>query len=137
MRGNWFAIAFIASVTSLATQTLEGYGRQVSFPLPANSAGRTYGEPRPGAPRTVSDGQVEQVVIQTLENRPRGQTHWSTLVSETDPLSRSFHASPGLRILEKNRVCQDFCVNDLDFVLGFGFVVALGFAVRESWEAVR
>ena len=28
-----------------------------------------------------------------------------------------------------NRVCQVFCVNDLDFVLGFGFVVALGFAV--------
>jgi hypothetical protein len=27
------------------------------------------------------------------------------------------------------RVCQVFCVNDLDFVLGFGFVVALGFAV--------
>jgi hypothetical protein len=25
-------------------------------------------------------------------------------------------------------VCQVFCVNDLDFVLGFGFVVALGFA---------
>jgi hypothetical protein len=24
-------------------------------------------------------------------------------------------------------VCQVFCVNDLDFVLGFGFVVALGF----------
>jgi hypothetical protein len=27
------------------------------------------------------------------------------------------------------RVCQVFCVNDLDFVLGFGFVLALGFAV--------
>jgi hypothetical protein len=26
-------------------------------------------------------------------------------------------------------VCQVFCVNDLDCVLGFGFVVALGFAV--------
>jgi hypothetical protein len=26
-------------------------------------------------------------------------------------------------------VCQVFCVNDLDFVLGVGFVVALGFAV--------
>jgi hypothetical protein len=29
----------------------------------------------------------------------------------------------------QTRVCQVFCVNDLDFVLGFGFVVALGFAV--------
>ena len=37
-----------------------------------------YDEPRPGAPRTVSDAQVEQVVIQTLESTPRGETHWST-----------------------------------------------------------
>src|SRR6266436_6866418 len=37
-----------------------------------------YDEPRPGAPRQVSDAQVEQVVIQTLESTPRGQTHWST-----------------------------------------------------------
>jgi len=37
-----------------------------------------YDEPRPGAPRKVTDAQVEQVVIQTLESTPRGQTHWST-----------------------------------------------------------
>ena len=37
-----------------------------------------YDEPRPGAPRQVSDGQVEQVVIRTLESTPRGETHWST-----------------------------------------------------------
>src|SRR5712691_3645844 len=37
-----------------------------------------YDEPRPGTPRTVSAAQVEQVVIQTLESTPRGQTHWST-----------------------------------------------------------
>jgi transposase len=37
-----------------------------------------YDEPRPGAPRTVSDDQVEQVVVQTLESAPRGETHWST-----------------------------------------------------------
>jgi transposase len=37
-----------------------------------------YDEPRPGTPRQVSDDQVEQVVIQTLESTPRGQTHWST-----------------------------------------------------------
>jgi transposase len=35
-------------------------------------------EPRPGAPRKVSDEQVEKVVIQTLESTPRGQTQWST-----------------------------------------------------------
>jgi transposase len=37
-----------------------------------------YDEPRPGAPRKISDDQVEKLVIQTLESTPRGQTHWST-----------------------------------------------------------
>src|SRR2546425_11468575 len=37
-----------------------------------------YDEPRPGAPRKVTDARVEQVVIQTLESTPRGETHWST-----------------------------------------------------------
>jgi len=37
-----------------------------------------YDEPRPGAKRTITDEQVEQVVIRTLETTPRGATHWST-----------------------------------------------------------
>ena len=35
-------------------------------------------EPRSGAPRAVSDDQVEAVIIRTLETTPRGATHWST-----------------------------------------------------------
>ena len=35
-------------------------------------------EPRPGAPRTIADAQVEQVVALTLETMPRDATHWST-----------------------------------------------------------
>lgn len=35
-------------------------------------------EPRPGAPRRISDAQVEQVIIDTLEKRPVDATHWST-----------------------------------------------------------
>ena len=35
-------------------------------------------EPRPGRPRTISDEQVEEVVIKTLESAPRDATHWST-----------------------------------------------------------
>jgi transposase len=35
-------------------------------------------EPRPGAPRTIGDEQVENIVVQTLENTPRARTHWST-----------------------------------------------------------
>jgi transposase len=37
-----------------------------------------YDEPRPGAARTITDEQVEQVIIRTLETTPRGATHWST-----------------------------------------------------------
>jgi transposase len=37
-----------------------------------------YDEPRPGAPRTITDEQVEQVIVRTLETTPRGATHWST-----------------------------------------------------------
>src|SRR5919108_1079751 len=37
-----------------------------------------YDEPRPGAPRTITDEQIEQVIVGTLENTPRGATHWST-----------------------------------------------------------
>jgi transposase len=35
-------------------------------------------EPRPGAPRRISDAQVEQMVTLTLEAKPRAATHWST-----------------------------------------------------------
>jgi transposase len=34
-------------------------------------------EPRPGVPRTISDAQVEEVVVRTLEETPVGATHWS------------------------------------------------------------
>jgi transposase len=35
-------------------------------------------EPRPGHPRTVSDEDVERVVVMTLASQPPGATHWST-----------------------------------------------------------
>ena len=35
-------------------------------------------DPRPGRPRTVTDEQVEQVIVWTLESAPRDATHWST-----------------------------------------------------------
>ncbi len=34
-------------------------------------------EPRPGVPRTITDAQVEEVVVRTLEETPEGATHWS------------------------------------------------------------
>jgi len=35
-------------------------------------------EPRPGRPRTITDEQVEAVVVKTLESTPKNATHWST-----------------------------------------------------------
>jgi transposase len=35
-------------------------------------------EPRPGAARTISDEQVERVLVMTLETTPKDATHWST-----------------------------------------------------------
>jgi transposase len=47
-------------------------------------------EPRPGAPRTISDAQVEAVLTRTLETTPADATHWSTRSMATvSGLSRS------------------------------------------------
>ncbi|MGA3128414.1 MAG: IS630 family transposase, partial [Candidatus Korobacteraceae bacterium] len=35
-------------------------------------------EPRPGQPRKLSDAQIEQVIVRTLESKPPAATHWST-----------------------------------------------------------
>jgi transposase len=35
-------------------------------------------EPRPGAPRSLSDAQIEAVITHTLESKPDNATHWST-----------------------------------------------------------
>lgn len=60
-------------------------------------------EPRPGAPRTISDSEVERVVTMTLESKPPHATHWSTRgMAETVGLSQSaisriwrvFHLQP-------------------------------------------
>jgi transposase len=47
-------------------------------------------EPRPGGPRSITDEQVERVVVATLERTPREATHWSraSMAAESG-LSRS------------------------------------------------
>jgi transposase len=63
-------------------------------------------EPRPGAPRKISDTMVEQVVTRTLESTPKNATHWSTRemakavgLSQTavSRIWRAFELKPHLR----------------------------------------
>jgi transposase len=35
-------------------------------------------EPRPGQPRKITDAQIEEVIVKTLESTPKDATHWST-----------------------------------------------------------
>jgi transposase len=35
-------------------------------------------EPRPGRPRTITDHDVDEVIVKTLETTPKDATHWST-----------------------------------------------------------
>jgi transposase len=37
-----------------------------------------HDEPRPGAPRSISDDEIEKIIIKTLESTPQGRTHWSS-----------------------------------------------------------
>jgi transposase len=47
-------------------------------------------DPRPGAPRTITDAQVERVLTRTLESTPADATHWSTRsMAQASGLSRS------------------------------------------------
>lgn len=47
-------------------------------------------EPRPGAPRKVSDAEVERALTMTLESTPKDATHWSTRsLAKESGLSRS------------------------------------------------
>lgn len=56
-------------------------------------------EPRPGAPREVGDEKIERIVRLTLENAPKGATHWS---------SRMLAAKTGLSQSTISRIWRAF-----------------------------
>ncbi len=62
-------------------------------------------EPRPGAPRRITDTQVEDVVVRTLESTPPGATHWSTRgMAKATGLSHT--TQPGCRRSETGTSCR-------------------------------
>ena len=58
-----------------------------------------HDEPRPGKPRTISDDDVERVIVTTLEETPRNATHWST---------RSMAAATGMSQTAVSKIWRAF-----------------------------
>jgi transposase len=56
-------------------------------------------QPRPGAPRKITDADVETVITRTLETKPQAATHWST---------RSMAAAVGLSQSTVGRIWRAF-----------------------------
>jgi transposase len=56
-------------------------------------------EPRPGQPRKITDAEVEEVIVKTLETTPKDATHWST---------RSMAAEVGLNQTAVHRIWKAF-----------------------------
>jgi transposase len=56
-------------------------------------------DPRPGVPRSITDDQVEAVIVKTLEEKPDDATHWST---------RSMAAEVGLSQTTIRRIWHAF-----------------------------
>ena len=58
-----------------------------------------HDEPRPGKPRSISDEDVERVIVKTLEEQPVNATHWST---------RSMAAATGMSQSAVSRIWRAF-----------------------------
>jgi len=58
-------------------------------------------EPRPGAPRRITEADVERVITMTLEHPPPGATHWST---------RSMARTSGLSQTAVSRIWRAFAL---------------------------
>jgi transposase len=58
-----------------------------------------HDEPRPGKPRSISDEDVERVIVKTLEEQPANATHWST---------RSMAAATGMSQTAVSRIWRAF-----------------------------
>src|SRR6266849_2801902 len=87
----------VASELSVHTATVGKWRRR----FVAEGLDGLLDEPRPGAPRRISDEQVELVLRKTLEQQPAEATHWST---------RSMAAATGLSQSAVSRIWRAFAL---------------------------
>jgi transposase len=99
-----------------------------------------YDEPRVGAPRTISDEDVEAVIVKTLETTPKGETHWSTRTMAAKAgmshtmigriwrtfglqphITRSFKISPDPQLVDKVRDVVGLYMNPPHNAVVFSF----------------
>ena len=99
-----------------------------------------YDEPRVGAPRTISDEEVEAVIVKTLETTPKGETHWSTRTMAAKAgmshamigriwrtfglqphITRSFKLSPDPQLVDKVRDVVGLYMNPPTNAVVFSF----------------
>ncbi len=99
-----------------------------------------YDEPRAGAPRKLSDADVEAVIVRTLETTPKGRTHWSTRqmaakagISHTTVghiwrtfglkphVTQSFKLSPDPQLVDKIRDVVGLYMNPPENAVVFSF----------------
>jgi transposase len=59
-------------------------------------------EPRCGAPRKIGDDKIEAIVVKTLEEKPKGATHWST---------RSMAKASGVSTSSVHRIWRAFSLH--------------------------
>ena len=75
-------LAAAGQLTNAEIAALEGVSRPTVTKWRNRFAARRLegllDEPRSGRPRTITDEQVERVIITTLESEPNNATHWST-----------------------------------------------------------
>jgi len=85
----------VADETGTSKQTVSKWRRRFA----AQRIDGLYDEPRPGGPRTISDAQVEDVIVRTLESKPVNATHWSL---------REMSRSSGVSMTSVQRIWRAF-----------------------------
>ena len=95
-------LAAAGQLTNQEIAELEGVSRPTFTKWRNRSAAKRLegllDESRPVRPRTITDEQVEAVVIKTLESKPKDATHWSTrsmareIGMTADAVMRIWHA---------------------------------------------